>query len=429
MLFPILIFPLLLLFLTKPTNAGRHSSRRSDKPVSRGIKWPTPRPTIGNNFCLPWEYGCGMGQDDCIALWGKKQCCKDETTWCWKSQVCVEKGIDGEGKKMFGCGEKGAKQPPVVSQPTEASTSATSTVEKSKTSSVGSVSTTATTNVTSSADMGSKTSAVTSVPTSATTHVTSTEGVGNWTGFGPVQKGESASTTSTQTMTGGENTWPTTTTTSTSFSNSTISNYFATPTLPVDSSGNRLAITGTSMILGVVHGVHALVRMSPAVGDCCGDICCPAGEVCIRSTSGVKCWPKAGGPKEMAKEEGDAIDAVTEKKHEGKVKTAIVPKAEDGAPPHGLPQQKPQPAMPIPQFPPIALRKRWSCHEPKRDCGSSGCYQPGIHACCKKPGGGFLGDYGLCMAEKGETCCGVMCCPQYHTCSAEGEYLCVFSGP
>jgi hypothetical protein len=44
----------------------------------------------------------------------------------------------------------------------------------------------------------------------------------------------------------------------------------------------------------LVEGVRAVAVRFPRYVDCCGDVCCGRGEVCVKSSGGPKCWPQAG---------------------------------------------------------------------------------------------------------------------------------------
>lgn len=67
------------------------------------------------------------------------------------------------------------------------------------------------------------------------------------------------------------------------------------------------------------------------------------------------------------------------------------------------------------------LHMRWSCHTPRRDCGS-GCWDPAKHVCCVQPD---EKTYGLCSADQGQSCCGTMCCPRDTFCRNQDGYSCV----
>jgi hypothetical protein len=242
----------------------------------------------------------------------------------------------------------------------------------------------------------------------------------------------------------------------------------------------------------IVQNIILLARStaafaSPIRPECCADICCDLHEVCARSSTGPKCWPKAG--QRVARRQPDEADTtsreialrqmqesditpVDEESHTSSLgESKIVVPAAAGAAvgaaagaARNRPHKKGNAARPTTptlfymfllltpfvaaNFPsslprandygPIAgarqtdpstkattnkrwlFGKRWSCHKPNQNCGSSGCWDPASQFCCNQPDG----HYGLCAASNGESCCGKMCCPENTECRNEGDFLC-----
>ncbi|KAF2029692.1 hypothetical protein EK21DRAFT_89626 [Setomelanomma holmii] len=86
------------------------------------------------------------------------------------------------------------------------------------------------------------------------------------------------------------------TTTTTGTSATTVAASASAPASePTGSGSSRLGVPGLlrSFVL-VVQGARALASPSPLGVNCCAGICCPAGEVCVRSSTGLKCWHEAG---------------------------------------------------------------------------------------------------------------------------------------
>jgi hypothetical protein len=68
-----------------------------------------------------------------------------------------------------------------------------------------------------------------------------------------------------------------------------------TSALPRDSAGRRVGVLWIVKVVGLlVEGVRAVAVRFPRYVDCCGDVCCGRGEVCVKSSGGPKCWPQAG---------------------------------------------------------------------------------------------------------------------------------------
>ena len=286
----------------------------------------------------------------------------------------------------------------------------------------------------------------------------------------------------------GTSTMPSTTTVDASL---TASSSSATSEL-TGNGGSKLGVPRVLRNLAIlVQNARALANSLSNEIDCCGDICCAAGEVCARSSTGPKCWPEAGRVK-ARNDILDQADAVTQSidsldmadsntddfrdedndstdlaKRKGGGGGAGAAGGAAGAGTIGRPGPKPKkggaarpnpptvvyallllvsfivtvhpfevaradssaPFVGTPQIDPATetsmdaswlLDKRWSCHKPKQNCGTQGCWNPAIHYCCQQPDG----DYGLCMAGVGEQCCGDMCCPKDTECRNEGQYLC-----
>lgn len=82
---------------------------------------------------------------------------------------------------------------------------------------------------------------------------------------------------------------------------------------PIGNGGNRLAVPIVLRgMVALVQGVTAISLPSPVRPECCGDICCPQGEVCTRSSEGGKCWSAdsrrgIAGPEETRTEQDDTV--------------------------------------------------------------------------------------------------------------------------
>jgi hypothetical protein len=253
---------------------------------------------------------------------------------------------------------------------------------------------------------------------------------------------------------------------------------------PTGSGGTRLGIPSImqSMVL-LVRSAQAAAFASPVRPECCGDICCNLDEICTRSSTGPKCWPKAEQRAARSKSYGEAGTASMEIALRQTQQNEVAPTDEE-APPASLSESKVvapvaavgagaaaaaggaghhkkkgnaarptaptlfyvflllipfiaanlSPSLPVannhvPQTSPSTqattfkrwlFGKRWSCHKPNQNCGSSGCWDPAVHFCCNQPDG----HYGLCAASKGEVCCGKSCCSENTECRNEGDFLC-----
>jgi hypothetical protein len=251
---------------------------------------------------------------------------------------------------------------------------------------------------------------------------------------------------------------------------------------PAVSGTTRIGVPSVVKYIALlVRSAQALALPSPLRPECCGDICCNMDEVCTRSSTGPKCWPKAGQragrsnsggevsttskeitahptqTNDMSKQEQpgnldeeeltvhtNTAGAARDVPKEGSAARPATPKlfalllflmsfvAGDLAPSLPLVGRH-LPVAGIPQADlstkamskRLLLGKRWSCHKPNQNCGSSGCWDPAEHSCCNRPDG----KYGLCSASKGEACCGTMCCSKNTECRNDGDYLCFPKNP
>jgi hypothetical protein len=263
------------------------------------------------------------------------------------------------------------------------------------------------------------------------------------------------STTSVQTAGESATTIVTTTTGSADGSNSTR----ASVSKSTGNANNRLdvPIVLRNLIL-VVNSARAIAFPVPVHGRCCGEFCCQPEEVCARGSDGPKCWPDTGSIE--VTESDDKSNKSTNEVHtdvesrEDDVHTSVIARGDLGPETdHGKKGSAALPTIPkllyiLPLLAPFIaagvstttshttptegtlqtlpnpktfLAKRWSCHKPKQDCGP-GCWDPASQFCCQQPSG----NYGLCTADKGESCCADKCCPQGYACRNQGQqYMCV----
>jgi hypothetical protein len=245
---------------------------------------------------------------------------------------------------------------------------------------------------------------------------------------------------------------------------------------PTGGGGTRLAVPRLlQFMILLLRSTKAIPLSSMLRPECCGDICCAMNEVCTRSFSGPKCWPKAGkhaasdgkvsaaveetSPQatqvlkgEQQDEEEVAVHIATAAVIRGVVEesgavrpatpkflyvfvmlitfvTAMLSPRPSGAandtPIPGIPQSDPSTSATISTS--WLFGERWSCHEPNKKCGSKGCFNPDEHVCCSQPDR----KYGLCSKSKGEECCGRMCCSEDTECRKNGKdevYLCYPKG-
>jgi hypothetical protein len=379
-------------------------------------------PTVSPDHSLPPStetLTCPQGQDGCgrgicydpKALW----CCPDKLNVCQKSEVCA-KANTGHGDWVYGCGPSDV----------------TNGDPRMHTTSV----------YTSNADVRATT---TGIPTTLSTAT-----------------GEASTSNLKSTPTTGAFSYPT------------------------KSGGSRLNVPSIlPKIVLLVRSARAAAFASPLRPECCGDICCNLDEVCARSSTGPKCWPKAGQP--VARSEPEEEDTISREITLGQSrKNDVAPLDEETRPGNGeskvvvpaaaaaaaaaagaaraRPHKKGSAARPTTpslfymflllmpfvaanlspslleadRYGPVAgvpqtdtsteattnkrwfFEKRWSCHKPNQNCGSSGCWDPASDFCCNQPDG----KYGLCAASKGEVCCGKMCCPENTEYHNEGDFLC-----
>jgi uncharacterized membrane protein YgcG len=233
-----------------------------------------------------------------------------------------------------------------------------------------------------------------------------------------------------------------------------------TAVMPIGGAGHSIgvprAVRNLAMLL---TSVRAVAFPAPVRGGCCGEFCCKLGEVCARGSNGPKCWADADSVEvtEVNKDEDKSTNEVhtdVESNDDGTVETSVVERRDLGLKPgnrkKGSASRPTIPrllyiflllvpfvvasvpstaghAAPVKSTPQISpnqktfLAKRWSCHMPHQDCGP-GCWDPSSEFCCQQPSG----DYGLCAADKGESCCADRCCPQGYACQNQGQqYLCV----
>jgi hypothetical protein len=273
----------------------------------------------------------------------------------------------------------------------------------------------------------------------------------SWSGSGSAMattKGETMATVTTSAIT--------TSTTQATQSTSTSTTASASVSKPTGSGGRRLGAPSILCNLVLfVNSVRGVTFPAPIQPECCGGICCALGEVCTRSSTGAKCWH--AGKRDtidpaldrdeltssaLREDHSDASSNVGDKKHGGAAGAAPEghhrghhdgKKGSASRPPISIlisfttatsasVAGAPQRSL-LPKTSPAThnLSKRWSCHKPKQDCGSKGCWDPAAQFCCQQPSG----DYGTCAADKGEVCCGTMCCPKDYECRTKGDYLCV----
>jgi hypothetical protein len=252
-----------------------------------------------------------------------------------------------------------------------------------------------------------------------------------------------------------------TTTTGSADSSKTTKENTLMPTtvMPVGSFGHRLGVPSVVRNLAMLcSSVRAIAFPAPSQDECYGAFCCNPGEVCARGSNGPKCWPDAGSV-EVAESNDVTEEPLKEvrkgvENKEGYVHTSVAAQGDLGPKPnHGKKGSGARPKIPtllyiffllvpfvaasIPntashvapidgthQTSPnhkLFLAKRWSCHKPHQDCGP-GCWDPSSEFCCQQPSG----DYGLCAADNGESCCAENCCPQNYACQNQGQqYMCV----
>jgi hypothetical protein len=233
---------------------------------------------------------------------------------------------------------------------------------------------------------------------------------------------------------------------------------------PTTNAGRRLGAPSIMQSLSFffAHNVRAVTFPALIRPECCGGICCAQGGVCARSSTGPKCWLQARQP--QTTNDGEAATVDDSLGSTGRKGVAIVAGAAGATAGRAHRHKKGSAARPVvptllytllltisfaaasfplnsaiasanglfastPQVNPLpraylhkssVISRRWSCHIPNQDCGSKGCWNPARHFCCQQPDG----NYGLCAADMGETCCGSMCCPQHTECVVKGDYLC-----
>lgn len=233
---------------------------------------------------------------------------------------------------------------------------------------------------------------------------------------------------------------------------------------PTTNAGRRLGAPSIlqSLSFFFAHNARAVTFPAPIKSESCSDICCALGEVCARSSTGPKCWLQAKQPQTTNDGEAATVDGTLGST--GRKGIAVVASAAGATASRAHHHKKGSAARPVvptllytllpsisfaaasfplnsaiasanglfastPQVNPLprayldessVISRRWSCHIPNQECGSKGCWNPAKHFCCQQP----EGDYGLCAANRGETCCGSMCCPQHTECVVTGNYLC-----